>query len=274
VIPKAIQQRLAERRPARPRADRPIAAGDIRRAESGGEERLVLILKVNPKRENAQITLTHPYPEYATENDIIVDPALSGVTYPIIVQGGMRGLVWLKDLGRLVARVPDEVVSACLGARAGTPLGAGLSVGTTFLGALEARADFKQSERASLARLCEDCTAAALESGAFELDVDEVFSALLAPSPHAGLMMQSIVDLYKTRGDNLVFTLDHVEFLESKGLLVHDRWELALGVEGLAFRLGTLEKLIERARSWYGLDEPRPTSTLREKDLVAAVGSN
>ena len=270
MIPESVRRRLAVDDVVRPRADRAIAAGDIRRAESGGVERLVLVLKVNSARENAQVALIHSYPEYATDGDLIVDQKVSGVSYPIVVETGMRGIVWLTDLRRLVTGLPTEVVAACLGPRLVTPAIPGISVGTAYMGPLEARADFKGSERNSLAQLCADCTAAVLEGGTFQFEVDEVFSALLAPSPHADLMMQSIIKLWKTRGDDLIFTLEHVEVLESKGLLAVERWESSLGVEGLAFRLGPLQHFIERAMTWFGQDEPRPTATIGEKQLVDA----
>lgn len=273
MIPDAIQRRLAERTPPTPRADRAIAAGDIRRAESGGEERLVLVLKVNSGREDAQVTLIHAYPEYATESDIIVDPSVTGLSYPVVAQTGLRGIVWLKDLGRLVATVPAEVVHSCLSPRPSELSGPGLTAGTTFAGPLEARADFKNSERASLDRLTADCTEVALEGGPFSFDV-EIFTALLAPSPHADLMMAKIVELWATRGDELIFTLEHVEFLDSKGLLSIELWESTLGSDGLAFRLGPLHGLIERAMARFGQNESQPSVTFGEELLVGAGRSN
>jgi hypothetical protein len=148
--------------------------------------------------------------------------------------------------------------------------GAGLSTGTAFSGPLDARAAFKDAERRSFARLCADSTAAALDGGTFEFEVDEVFHALLAPSPDAGLMMGAIVELWVTRGSDLVFTLEHVEFLDSKGLLAIDRWEAVLGTEGRAFRLGPLQIFIDRAMARFGFDEPNAQSTVGERDLVAA----
>ena len=170
VIPDSIRRRVAVL-PATSSAlalpiasDREATAGDVRRAGgSGGEERLVLVLKVQPGRSNAQVTLVHPYPEYATEKDVLVDPAVSGVAYPLVVEAGMRGIVWLRDLGPLVVALPSEVVTICLRPNTSVPTGPGLSVGTRYCGALDARAYFKQHEYASLSRLCADCTAAALD---------------------------------------------------------------------------------------------------------------
>ena len=274
MIPEQLQQQVAERFVSSPRADRAIASGDIRRVESGGESRLVLVLAVNAARENAQITLVHPYVEQATAADIVVDREISQVTFPIVVQTGMRGVAWLKDFGRLVTSLPAEVVAACLSPRAVAVSREGLSTGTAFGGPFDARAAFKESERASLARLCDDSTAAALEGGAFEFEVDEVFHALLAPSPNAELMMSAIVDLWHTRGQDLVFTFDHVDFLEGKGLLAIERWEAALGMDGLAFRLGPLQKIIERAMARIHADEPSPHSKVGERELVSVGQMN
>ncbi len=270
MIPDQIKQRLADRAAPRPRADRAIAPGDIRRVESDGESRLALVLAVSPTRETAQVTLVHSCPEQATAADIIVDRSVSGVTYPVVVQAGMRGVVWLKDLERLVTSLPAEVVTACLSPRMPELTGVGLSTGTAFSGPLDARAAFKDAERRSLARLCADSTAAALEGGAFGLDVDEVFHALLAPSPDASLMMGAIVELWATRGQDLIFTLDHVEFLETKGLLAIDVWDSALGVDGIAFRLGPLQALVDRAMARFGHLEPTEVTELGSRDLATA----
>ncbi len=271
MIPEQIARRLDEQRRPSPRADRPISRGDLRRAVSGGESRLVLVLDVNTVLENAQVTLVHPYPEYATGSDIVIDPSVSEVAYPVVVQTGLRGVVWLKDLGRLVSRLPMAVVDASLSPRTVPVTGEGISAGTTFEGPLDARADFKASERNSLARLCADCTGTVLDGEPFEFEVDAVFHALLAPSPDSGRMMEAIVDLCATRRHDIVFTLEHVEFLDSKGLLDYERWSAALGADGLAFRLGPLQVLIDRAMSRFGHDEAVPRSTVNERQLVAAA---
>ena len=274
MIPDRIQKKLATRTLGVPRAEREVRVGDVRRAVSGGEERLIVVLSVQAQRETAQVTLVHSYPEYATSSDIIVDSSISGLTYSLVVQAGMRGVVWLKDLGRIVSEVPAEVVAACLAPRAVELAHPGLAVGTVYTGPLDARAEFKSRERESLARLCADSTTAALEGKTFELAVDEVFHALLAPSPHAHLMMSVIVDLYMTRGMDLVFTLEHVEFLQSRGLLDEARWEASLGPEGLSFRWGPLQQLIERAMARFGQSDETAQEILGERELALAGQKN
>ena len=98
MIPQLIRDKANSRTPLVRRLDGPVCAGDVRRVESGGEQRLVLVLKVQQDRNNAQITLIHPYDEYATSADVVVDSSISGELYPIVVQAGMRGVVWLNDL--------------------------------------------------------------------------------------------------------------------------------------------------------------------------------
>lgn len=173
VLPKAIRDKLRNHKPLR-LVDRPspVCAGDVRRAESGGEERLVVILKVQEDRRNAQITLVHPYTEYTTSADVVVGPSVSNVPFPLVVQAGIRGVVWLSELGPLVARVPAEVVDMCLSSEpldpdlAGIWVGpnevAGLWIGPPMTGPLDARFAFKESEYKSLTRLTADCTAFAL----------------------------------------------------------------------------------------------------------------
>ena len=171
MLPQAIINKLRNRKPLRLPKDRQVCAGDIRRAESGGEERLVVILKVQQGR-NAQITLVHPYCEYTTSADVVVEPSVSNVPYPLVIQAGIRGVVWLSELGPLVASVPAEVVDMCLSSEpldpdlAGIWVGpnevAGLWIGPKMTGPLDARFAFKESEYGSLSRLTADCTAFAL----------------------------------------------------------------------------------------------------------------
>jgi hypothetical protein len=156
MIPDPIEQRLAERRARRPRVDRFIASGDVRRIASGDNSRLVFVVAVSPSREFAQVTLVHTYPEWATAADVIVDRSVSDVTYPLVVQTGMRGVVRLKNLGRFVTSLPTEVIAACLSSRMPKLIGTGLSTGTAFTGPLDARAVFKDAERMSLARFSHD----------------------------------------------------------------------------------------------------------------------
>jgi hypothetical protein len=163
-LPSALRRHVALRGTQQPPEDRPVSVGDVRRAASGGEERLVVVLAVNPERENVQVTLVHPYAEWATSGDVVVEPAASGVRYPLVVQATMRAVVWAGDLGPLVADVPAEVVAICLAPAMRPPEGVDLSSGPRLTGQLDARWDFKMSELGSLSRLSADCTAAALRN--------------------------------------------------------------------------------------------------------------
>lgn len=230
----------------------------------------MLVLKISSRRNLAQVTIVHTCPEYATESDIVIDPSVSGVTYPIVVQTGMRGVVWLKDMERLIAEVSPNIVDACLSSRAVALSGPGLSIGTIYNGQLEARADFKTAERASLSHLCDDCAAAALEDDLIEFESDEIFGNLLTPSPHADLMMEAIIDLCLTRGEMLIFTLEHVEFLRERNLLDAARWREVLGAEGFAFRMGPLQMLIDRAMSTVEVESSPATVRLGFRELVGS----
>ena len=75
-----------------------------------------------------------------------MDPAVSGVAYPLVVEAGVRDIVWLRDLGPLVAALPIEVLTICLRPNTTVPTGPRLSVGTRYCGPLDARAGFKSSE--------------------------------------------------------------------------------------------------------------------------------
>jgi hypothetical protein len=266
VIPEVVREELKRRRRPSPRADRPIRAGDLRRCDSAGESRLVLVLKVIPERETVQVTLIHSLPEYATANDVVLDPSLTGLTYATIAQGDLRGVVWLRDLGRLVAQVPQSVVTTCLTGR--RPSGSGsLPAGLRLAGPLDARWDFKVAERESLARLCADCTSSTIDTETLGLALDEIFTALLTPAPDAVRMLESLHDLWKSKGDRLHFTLDHVEFLFEQGLLDTDKWEAIPG--GPEFRTGPMEMMIERARSQYPVNANEPDAIISIPELIA-----
>jgi hypothetical protein len=163
MIPQLIRDKVNSLTPLVRRLDGPVCVGDVRRVESGGEQRLVVVLKIQQDRSNAQVTIIHPYYEYATSADVVVQSSVSDVPFPMVVQAGMRGVVWLNDLGPLITSVPSEVVAICLSPAKLVPTGAGLSSGPPLTGPLDARSDFKNSECESLSRLCADCTSSALE---------------------------------------------------------------------------------------------------------------
>ena len=138
-----------------------IMPGGVYRCSAGGIDRLVLVLGVNRLRSIAQVTLVHPYMEWATDADVIIDTPAGG--YPLVIQTDLRSIVWLKDLGSRCAaaiEVPSEVVNACLDPLAVIP--AGMATGSTLRGALDARWAFKEQERQDLSTLSEDCIVAAL----------------------------------------------------------------------------------------------------------------
>lgn len=165
-VPTIIKDKLKGWKPLVSVTDTPIRVGDVRRAESGGQERLVVVLRVQQDRKNAQVTIVHPYTEYATSADVVVEPSVSNLSFPLVVQAGMRGVVWLNDLGPLITSVPAEVVAICLSPAKLWSLNQdykmGLSSGPPLTGPLDARMTFKNSEHESLSRLTADCTASAL----------------------------------------------------------------------------------------------------------------
>lgn len=129
------------------------ASADERSVEAGEGSCLVLVLAVDPARRIAQITLIHPYLEYATASDIVIDSSVSGVTYPVVVQAAMRGAIPIESLGNLVTRVTGEVVNACLSSLTVSLNSEGLSSGTALRGPFDVRSVFKTSERVALNRL-------------------------------------------------------------------------------------------------------------------------
>lgn len=270
MIPEAIRRELADRLQPTPRADREIGPGDLRRCrnvDGEREERLVMVLKVDTARETAQVTLVHSFPEYATPDDIIVDGAVTALNYSIVVQGDLRGVVWLRELDRLVSRVPAEVVSACFSPQLPSFDQVGLAGGPRLGGRLDARWDFKVAEWESMARLCADCTSSLLDGESIGLDFDGIFSAMLAPSPNAQEMVDALHNLLIAERDRLHFTLDHVAFLCEKGLLDDDKWEAIPG--GLELRHGHIATMIDRARSQFLMELHEPDVILGIPELIA-----
>ena len=170
MVPETVRLRLLARTvspPLESTKDFGVRDGDIRVARSNGEQRLVLVLKTVIERQMAQVALIHPYREWATSSDVVIESSLTTVAFPVVVETLMRGVVTITDLGELVtclsAQVFAEVVATCMAPRMILPTMPGISTGVSCSGPFLAHQEFKNAERASLQRLCASCTATALE---------------------------------------------------------------------------------------------------------------
>jgi len=131
-----------------------IRPGDIRAATSGHLRRLVCVLRdphVNADGEQSVVVaLIHPYVEYATGADRIVDSSVSGLPYVLVVERDLVGVVFPDQLD------PSPLAHLAHGTLRIAPRGPDL------LGPFDARWQFKQRELEDLHELVADCTTQAL----------------------------------------------------------------------------------------------------------------
>ncbi len=112
-----------------------VGVGEIRVLSNQDIDRLVLVLGVHAPSKTCRFTLLHSYTEYATQGDLIIEPVVSGMRYPLVVQGDIEGVVYTDWLGNLVGRLPMPL-----------ECGGGVYRGVHRVGGLDAIWDFKASE--------------------------------------------------------------------------------------------------------------------------------
>ena len=235
-----------------PLDERSISAGDIRRVKNGTLERLALVLKVNSDTNTTQFTLVHSYVEFATEHDVIIEPAITQLPYSIVVETDLRAVISTAEVGGLIAVVPTRIVSICFEGPGGFIDNGSMFVGPPILGPLDARWDFKVEEGEAIREL----SSAAIVS--FEnpevqwvFEFDEIFTALLLPVDDAPAMALAMYDLWIARGDSLSITAEHLVLFDDRGLLSRETWSGALGESGVTFFDSVMAQFIERARSSF-----------------------
>jgi hypothetical protein len=269
VIPPKLQQALERTRSANPIADRGVRPGDVRKlSDSNCTSRFALVLTIDSKAGVAEVTLIHPYVEYATDLDVIVHRSADGPAFDLVVQTDIRAAVSTLQLDRLIGVVTPNVVSACLrGADTFDP-SADAHLGAPLTGPMDARWEFKVAEGKNLIALSAKVTAAALDDSLWELDADEVFSALLAPAPDADRMIEALIDLWSARPDSFVLSADHIEVFERYRLHEVTVWSAALGEVGTQFYSAVLTPMIESVRCSVHVDHSE-VWTFRTPDLLS-----
>jgi hypothetical protein len=240
-----------------------ISVGDIRRVGSGDLERLALVLKVNSETNTTQFTLVHNYVEFATEHDIIVEPAATNLPYSIVVETDLRAAVSTAELGALVAVVPSRIVTACFEGPGNFVEDQSAFIGPAMLGPLDARWDFKVEE-GEVIRELSSATVIASESPEIQwvFEFDEIFTALLQPVDDAPAMALAMYELWLVKGDSLAITPDHIVLFDDRGLLDRDTWSGALGESGIYFFDSVMTGFIERARSCFNCAAKSPEQTI------------
>lgn len=123
-----------------------VAPDAIVRVVHGGEGHLVVVRC--SLASHLIVSPLHPYTEWATGSDVIVEPD-AGRRWPVVVHLGMEGCVEHADIDAVVGQLGRDWA---LGAR-----------GTRLMGPLDARWEFVDRQRAWFAQLCAPCTARLLE---------------------------------------------------------------------------------------------------------------
>jgi hypothetical protein len=271
MIPDRILSAIGSARSSRKTSSndaRTISAGDIRRIGSGTLERLALVLKVNSDSNTTQFTLVHSYVEFATEQDVIIDPAVTQLPYAIVVETDLRAVISTAEIGGLVAAVPSQIISACFDGPGGFIEDKSMFIGLPMLGPLDARWDFKVEEGEVIRELS---SAAIVSFDSPEIqwvfEFDEIFAALLLPVDDAPAMALAMYELWLVRGDSLVITPDHIVLFDDRGLLSRDMWSRALGESGIHFFDSVMTGFIERARSSFNGSMMPPELTIGINEL-------
>ena len=217
-----------------PLDERSISAGDIRRVKNGTLERLALVLKVNSVTNTTQFTLVHSYVEFATEHDVIIEPAITQLPYSIVVETDLRAVVSTADLGGLVAVVPAQIVAACFDWPDRFIDEVSMFVGLPILGPLDARWDFKVEEGEAIRELSSvalDTHLSQPKSG--QLEFDRLLRALLPYADDPTEMVLRTFELWIS--GEVQFTVEHLELFADRNLLISTIWEKSLGVAGEQF---------------------------------------
>jgi hypothetical protein len=213
---------------------RRISAGDVRRVGNGTLERLALVLKVNLDSNTTQFTLVHSFIDFATEHDLIVEPAVTQLPYSIIVETDLRAVVSTAELGALIAVVPSSVVGACFDGPSNFIEDDSTFVGPPMLGPLDARWDFKVEEGEVIRELSSAVVDSVVnESGFGQIKFDQLLRALLPYAENPTEMVLQTFELWIS-GD-VHFTVDHLELFAERNLLTAAIWEDSLGVAGEQF---------------------------------------
>jgi hypothetical protein len=248
MLPPSLRQRLSQIQfDTPPSGDPGINIGDIRILEgSTSGPRLALVLRIDADRASAEVTLVHPYIDYSTEFDLVVDRSRTQMPFDVVVQTDIASTVFLTQLGPRHGTVSMEVVDACVSGRDRVVTTSDLFAGPRLLGPLDARWHFKVEEGQALSRLSMFHAESFLAVGtAWAFPNAEFFSRLLRKADDTTAMVLEIYEEFSLRGRDLVLTLDQLCLLDDQELLNPNNWRKALGDEGVAL----LMQFVDHARS-------------------------
>lgn len=267
MIPKQVTDAIKANKPARKLKDLGVSVGDIRTIQDfdGGANRLVLVLDIDHFLDVALVTLIHPYTEYATEHDVVMDGQTASLAFDAVVQRDIRASVWKKQLGELVGRLSKEAIIELLKPEMNLDaVSLSSYFGSKLTGPFDVRWNFKVAEGQELKNIAEDCTSTFIDNK-FNLQLDDldVMTAILRAEPDYREMLICFLDLMQVHGENLRISQDTWVKLDDLGLLDKRNWKQ------FGFDIAKLSSVIEQ---WYS----RSISTSREPDEngVDAKSSN
>ncbi len=172
---------------------------------------MVLVLRVDTKREFAEVMLVHPYVELATSVDLVVSPQRSTMPYRTVVQTDTRAVIWTIQLETLIGRLDPEALGALGDVSVGQAVyRTSLSSGNPLRGRLDARWDFKAQEGHVIRSMAADCTSALLSDESPTLQH-------LADFPDVPSRLSALLDTPSLSG--VVSTVADVRRLEEHGML-------------------------------------------------------
>ena len=231
----------------------PVSRGQIRvaqglRPDDPVEHRLVLVLRVDERREFAEIMFVHPYTELATGSDLVVAPEHSSITYQVVVETDVRGVVWVTQPGSLVGVLEQSAIEAVGAVALGeAPDSPDLFSGLPSRGRFDRRWDFKAAEGSALRTLAAECTESLLDGQTLlQLDVGILSPVLLAACDDRESALLKLLDIISK--EDVVFDLNDLEMLDDIGALEVDNWTDVFGGMGDQLYI-SLSPLIEDALS-------------------------
>lgn len=132
----------------------PVRNGDLYLVTDGDLSRIAYVAADHEPHDpetggGVLVALTHPYLEYATEDDRLLEPATSGLPYQLLVQTDLVGVVEPDQITwRPLSRIGDRLTD--------------IPAGPALRGPFDARWQFKLREGSDLRRLTTRHTARVL----------------------------------------------------------------------------------------------------------------
>ncbi len=248
-----------------------VRRGDLRFARGligeSLDPRLVLVLSVDSQLDFADVLLVHTATEMACDIDLVVPAAVSAAPYEIVVETDLRAVVWTLQLGPVVGRLDDGVISA-LGRDTTSPdsaAPAGLHRGLKLAGPSDPRWRFKQDEGTALRALSRDCTDALIDQGSWLVDPGLLRPDLLDLADDPAALVVELVHWVDTR--SLELTTAEIEILLELGALDLDAWS-AVGDLGLDIWTAIQDLVVDAATGATTSDAP-PTAAGSRRLLTA-----